>query len=230
MSTLFLFSHAGGNVWEYAKMLSGIEKEIRMIPVELPGDASRLMAEPYDDFGGYVKEAHDYIMKNAAAGDDIYLMGHSFGGYLMYELAKSLPVKVSGIVASGCHPYHIYRKPVKGDSTYCHIFGYSKDMPQELIELFEPVIADKIEIVAKHCKGYKNSVVPEVLHIPAEILYGQDDDRDCGSEEWYKYFDKDTCNIHIMNVGHFYWRDDESNIDKMSKIILNLKERTNGKG
>lgn len=226
MSVLFLFSHAGGNVWEYTKILAGASQHFRLVPVELPGDASKLMDDLYESLDEYVDYACEYIQNNVCEGEQIYIMGHSFGGFLIYEIARKISVPISGVVVSGCHPYHIYRKPEKNDSTYCSIFGYSRHLPQEIIDLFEPIVANKIEIVDKHCNKYKNTDINEPLDIFTEIIYGVDDDKECSSDEWYKYFNSNMCRITPMNGGHFYWRDDEENYNKLSEILIELKEKS----
>ena len=225
MYKLFLLAHAGGNVWEYKKMLDELSDEFDIFPITLPGDASRLMDDMYDTLAEFAEEAKDYIISQIGENEKVFLFGHSFGGYLLYEIAAMIEKNIAGVVASCCHPYRIYQKPDKGNGTYFEYFGYNDDTPKEIIELFEPVIAHKIHLIDEHSKSYKLPEPCRKLDIPCTVVYGEDDDKNCGSEKWYEQYEESLCRIVPLRGHHFYWMEYDENIHELCRLIIELKER-----
>ena len=226
MSSIFLLAHSAGSVWEYKKMFSELSNEFNIFPVELPGNVTRWGDKRYTELSGYVDEICSFINSNTDEKDDIYLFGHSFGGYLIYETAARFKDRIAGVTVSCCHPYHVYIKPIKqqGES-FCSMFGYSDNMSEELVNMFEPIIDDQINVTARHCQLYKNMKNISSLNVVSDVIYAEKDDPLCGSEEWYSYFKRQLCNIRCVSGGHFYWHDDPNNIKLLENVIREQKRR-----
>ncbi len=208
---VFLFAHAGGNVWDYKRLFAELESEAELIPVELPGDVCAISKPGYGTFEEYTRHSAELIRSEIGINEKMVLFGHSFGGYLVHEIAAELPENTAGIIASCCQPYHLYTMPDKGEGTYLSHFGYNDELPDKLVELFEPLIADKIGIVDNYCQSYKSGRERIRLCIPARIIYASEDDPLCGSNEWLDYYDEKYCTMTAAAGGHFYWRDKPEN-------------------
>lgn len=226
MNSIVLLAHSAGNVWEYKRMLSELSDEFELLPVELPGNVTRWGDERYTELSEYVDEICSFIDSNTDKNDKLYLFGHSFGGYLIYETAARFRDRIAGVTVSCCQPYHVYIKPVKGsEESFCSMFGYSNNMAKELIDMFEPIIEDQINVTDKHCERYKNIKMFTPLNVVSDVIYAENDDPLCGSEKWYDYFCRSLCNINRVNGGHFYWNDDPKNISFLENVIRRQKRR-----
>lgn len=224
---LFLLAHAGGNVWEYKTLFSELSNMAELIPVELPADAVSISRKGYSTFEEYVNEACRIIKSRSSDNGKALVFGHSFGGYLAHEVAVGLPELINGVVASCCCPYHIYKSPVPEGSSYLEFFGYSSNIPKEIAELFEPLVADKVKLVTEYCEKYKDGLHAEKLNIQSEIIYADGDEKACGSEEWFRYYNKDLCSISCMHGSHFYWHDDPENKKRLITTVKNMIRRIN---
>lgn len=101
---LFCFHHAGGTASIYRNWMKWSE-EIQVMPVELPGKATRI-GEPYaEDIEVVAKEISEEIAK-AAEEKQIWLYGHSMGAVLAFLVAYNLEresIKVQKLIVSGRH-------------------------------------------------------------------------------------------------------------------------------
>lgn len=101
---LFCFHHAGGTAAIYRDWIKWSD-EIQVIPVELPGKATR-MGEQYAENMDTVAESISKEIKKVSAGKQVWLYGHSMGSVLAFSVACYLEmqnVKVEKLIVSGRH-------------------------------------------------------------------------------------------------------------------------------
>jgi medium-chain acyl-[acyl-carrier-protein] hydrolase len=85
---LFCLPHAGGGASAYRPWCDVLAPDIEVVPVQPPGRETRFKERPYASFGPMLAELTPII---AARTDKPYaLFGHSMGGHLAFELARSL--------------------------------------------------------------------------------------------------------------------------------------------
>lgn len=93
MNVIFCIPYAGGAASAYGELKMMAEKRnLRLIPLELAGHASRLTEVPYKDFAEAVDDCYkmitDYLHRNYVESYAIF--GHSMGSWITYELVEKL--------------------------------------------------------------------------------------------------------------------------------------------
>lgn len=101
---LFCFHHAGGTASVYRDWMKWSEK-IQVIPVELPGKATRIGEDYAEDMEVVAREVSAEIAK-AAEGKQVWLYGHSMGAVLAFLTVYNLEIQninVEKLIVSGRH-------------------------------------------------------------------------------------------------------------------------------
>ena len=214
---VFLFAHSGGNVWEYSRLFENVENAI-CIPVELPGNVTRFKDDIPESFEQYIDIAYQEIVKKTEFGEGIVLFGHSFGGYLLYDLARRLQPQVKRVIISCSTPFHLFQLPL-GVKNYTECFDYPVKPSQKIIDIFNPIIYKKVCLIDAYKEQYKETDKRIVVDIPATLIYGDRDYMTLHIEQWEQYFSPEKCETISFEGGHFYWMESEENKKKICKIL-----------
>lgn len=102
---LFCFPYAGGGSWIFSRWPNFFEESCHVLPVVLPGREHRIQESPIENIAHIADKFCDDL--ESLLSDGPYgLFGHSFGGFLVFEIAKTvasrdLPPPLL-VVISGC--------------------------------------------------------------------------------------------------------------------------------
>jgi surfactin synthase thioesterase subunit len=214
---IFLLAHSGGNVWTYKRMFQSIEKH-SFIPIEVPGNVSRLGDELPNSLEEYIDYAYRVILDNSMSNEQIGLFGHSFGGYLLYELAQRLGSRVKRVIVSGSTPFHMFQMPPEA-SDYSSLYGYPVKNCEEIVKLFDPIIRHKIELIDRYKDKFVGQQIQQ-LSVPVVFVWATDDKMTSYIHEWEKYYDAETSRYIEVKGGHFYWMNDTES----REILMNVME------
>lgn len=213
---LFVLAHAAGNVWEYEKIFKNLRR-LEIIPVELPGNLSRFGEKLPDKFMDYVGEAYRIISDELKEDEVFSIWGHSFGGYVTYELAKKFTKNcLKQIFISGCVPPHVKMDSIDSNVNYMRYFGYSQIYNEELEKIFNPILRKLVDILWEYRQKY---VYSGKIDVKSTILVGQEDLYSERYLEWNRYIEKNCMDIYFFRGGHFYFKQNEENIQKVLELV-----------
>ncbi len=109
---LICFNYAGGGTWIFGRWQQAFPREIQVLPAMLPGRESRFSEKPYESLES-LSSVLAKLVAELTRDTPYAIFGHSFGGYLGYELIRLLvkegykpPVC---FFASGCRAPHLTR-------------------------------------------------------------------------------------------------------------------------
>lgn len=214
---VFLFAHSGGNVWEYSRMFKNVENA-QCIPVELPGNVTRFKDDIPETFEQYINIAYQEIVKKTEFGESIVLFGHSFGGYLLYELARRLQSQVKHVIISCSTPFHLFQFPA-GVTNYTECFDYPVKPSEKIVEIFNPIIYKKVCLIDAYKEQFMDHDKRIGVETPATFVYGDSDRMTLDMEQWKDYFTSEKCETVKFTGGHFYWMENEENKKKLCEIL-----------
>lgn len=101
---LFCFHHAGGTASIYRDWIKWSD-EIQVMPVELPGKATRMVEKYAENMAIVAADVSKEIAK-MATGKQVWLYGHSMGSVLAFSVTCNLEaqnIKVEKLIVSGRH-------------------------------------------------------------------------------------------------------------------------------
>ncbi|MDE6832656.1 MAG: hypothetical protein K2J39_00185 [Ruminococcus sp.] len=214
---VFLFAHSGGNVWTYSRLFSSVEGH-EFIPVELPGNVSRFRDKLPNNFEGYLETAYQIIMQKVDYDEEIALFGHSFGGYLLYDLSLMLVPRVKRVIISCSTPFHRYTLPPESID-YSSLYNFPVKPDKKIVEVFNPIIRHKIELIDAYKERFSCNSDIKLSDTKATLIYASDDIMTGYIYEWSKYFGEGNCEIIKFDGGHFYWMETEENKKKLCRLI-----------
>ncbi len=86
---LFCLPYAGGTVRTYREWINHAPAGIKVLPIQLPGREKRILETPFVRMGALVDTLIDLLAPEFAQGP-FALFGHSMGGKIAFELARTL--------------------------------------------------------------------------------------------------------------------------------------------
>ncbi len=231
---LFCFHHAGGAASFYRDWIRWSDK-IQVIPVELPGKATR-MGELYAENMLQTSEEIARQIVNESECADIWLYGHSMGAVLAFSVACVLEKKygkhinkliVSGRHAPQDHVEDIYHSTM-GDEALMTELRRLGGTPTELLEnpdiakfILPPIKADYKLNESYHYEGDK-------LHCSISA-YAGDQDLDAPvtlMKNWkkvtdgqFEIFEEKGSHFFPTELGQSYWKKIEDEILRMSERL-----------
>ncbi len=202
---LLILPHAGGHEFQYLELKNALKDEYKVQVLDLPsrGKNSR---QNYSDWSIFKEEIISFVEKYV--DNNTYLLGHSYGSLLAYEITKKIPIK--GLMVSAFYP------PLK---------AYQPSIPktthldeESFIEYLTKYGAiDKRLFEDKKTKdfflsGLRNdfnmleSYVPqeETVNVPLCCFLGEEDNIYELSEmrDWCKLTDSEFS-LHLIKGDHF---------------------------
>ncbi|EPR07697.1 thioesterase II family protein [Ruminiclostridium papyrosolvens] len=184
MTKLFCIPYSGASAMVYSKWTKLINKEIKVIPLELAGRGRRFGDKFYRDIDQAAEDLSNTII-NEAKDDDYAIFGHSMGARVTYEVYYRLkekgfkePVKIffSGSKAPQLPPDEIKRYQLP-DNQFKQVVlqygGNSEDVfkNKELCDLFIPILRADFRIYEE----YKFVPGREKIKTDVVVYYGRSD-------------------------------------------------------
>lgn len=228
---LVCFPFAGGGASAYNGWKKNLDDIVGVCPVQLPGREDRIMEHPYQDMEQLIEDVVAELGK--VEDEKIYLMGHSMGGKIAYEVAKKLEEKekpVEMLMVSGSRVPHIpesnpiYHLP---DSQFISELKRFEGMPEEIMEnkelmnFFLPMLRADFEMDETY---YTQDTVS--LKCPIVALGGSLD-AEANEEDisMWKDYTTGTFEYKIFEGGHFFIKQQEKEVmDFVREKIEGLDE------
>ncbi len=225
---LFCLPYSGASAQFYLQWTQFLEKNIELIPVELPGRGKRKKEALLTNFQLLVEDVFNNIQDNLE--NDYALLGHSMGSLIVFELTQRIisnnKRKPLHLFLSGCCPPHILANTWEkigsvSDNELAKQIYKLGGIPKEVYE--HERLLKKIINVIRHdylCIGsYNYRQTYKTLNCDLTVLGGTKDSEACYKNllQWKKYT-KGKFSINILNGNHFFIFD---NLDTITTIIKN---------
>ena len=215
---LFCIPFAGGSATIYCKWKKYLDKNIELIPVELPGRGGMFDKGCIEDFNELLKYVYNEIYYEINNFDGDYcILGHSMGALITYELEQAIEKtnikKPLELFISGRYTPDInknkdlclledkeFEKEILGmGATSEEVFNN-----KSLRDMFLPILRADFKVL--HSYEYEER---EKLNCNISILYGEED-KQISEDEILKWnrFTNCNCSFYRFKGGHFYINDD----------------------
>lgn len=212
---VYCFPHAGGNARSFLRWQDGLEDEAELVAVRTPGRGERAN-EPMPSFDQIIDGAAEAIAREAELSSrPVYLLGHSLGALMAFEVARRLRScsSLRHLVASGLMaPSHlpsprVLRLATLEGKEFVEALGFFGGMPPELIadEEVHDLVLPGLIVDFRLAASYRYMPAPP-LGIDITLINGRDDPHvgANGLAAW-----RDECRnqpaSHLMDGGHFYF-------------------------
>ncbi|AFM40107.1 putative hydrolase or acyltransferase of alpha/beta superfamily [Desulfosporosinus acidiphilus SJ4] len=178
-----IFIHgAGGSSQRWAKQLSGLQNQLTMIAVDLPGHGNS-GGNLLSDIPAMAEFLNQFV--RALAVEKFFLAGHSMGGAIAQEFTLRYPNKVEGLILIGTgarlkvgqtilDAFAIGQLPFKDVN---HLYGSSISEEQKTKELRElqKIPTKVLGADFQACSMFDRINDVEKIKVPALILVGEED-------------------------------------------------------
>ncbi|MED2896606.1 thioesterase II family protein [Brevibacillus porteri] len=208
--------HAGGSTALFAQWKHSIGDDIDVSSVQYPGRAGHPFRNDLPaTMTAWVGEIIEELL--TTLNSPFLLFGHSLGGVLAYELARSLTEKGKppiALIVSGAVPPHLLGARLKRVSTFPdeHLINHVSEYggtPEELlahpefIEYFLPLFRQDIGVLESYLFHER-----QPLAIPIFALAGKDDivAPQTDIEEWQMYTTT-SFTMDTIDGNHFFVED-----------------------
>ncbi|MDH6110339.1 surfactin synthase thioesterase subunit [Kitasatospora sp. MAP12-15] len=227
--TVFCFPHAGGNARTFLGWQQHLATEAQLVGVTMPGRGLR-HAEPAP---ASVAELADRAAEAIAAAVDhrpFYLLGHSFGAILAFEVARRLRdlPGLRRLIASGCSAPvllptdRVVRTARLTGQAFTEAVGFFGGLPPEVVadeelqDLLLPGLRADFRLVA----GYRYRPAAP-LPIEVALINGRDDPH-IGAAE-LRLWERECEGLpryHWADGGHFYFEPDPAPIVDLVRSLI----------
>ncbi|WP_449418332.1 alpha/beta fold hydrolase [Phormidium nigroviride] len=216
---LFCFPYAGGGASTYRSWESQLPPEIEVCPIQLPGRENRISEAPITEFTELVEALADVLKPMLDRPFAFY--GHSMGGLLAFEVAKSLRDRF------GLLPIHLFIGATIAPqlpnpfpaldltsrlklTTFLHSLGTSSKVLQntELMEALLPTM--KADFLALESYTYKDNAP---LDCPISAFAGSKD-RFVSEEDIAAWSIQTLSGFHLESVAgsHLFLESDREQV------------------
>jgi medium-chain acyl-[acyl-carrier-protein] hydrolase len=208
---LICLPYAGGGTGVFRTWPQGVDDNIELVSVVLPGRGSRISEPPYDAWNLLLSDTFTALSPYLSEPHAFY--GHSFGGRLAYELAQMARTEQRGLTRhlfiSGCRcPRSPQARPYLHQLSEGDFIAALRDtygVPRELVDdeimmkRLLPVLRSDIKLAEQW--GDWNT---EKLRVPITAIYGRDDliDNWISMRHWPSYSEV-GCELVEIPGGHF---------------------------
>lgn len=226
---LICLPYAGGNAATYTGWQTLLPDNVQLLAVQLPGRASRLAEQGYDDMGELI--AALYPLLRSYLDQPYILFGHSMGGRIGYELMRKarenndrLPMH---FICSGCPAPNTLRStpPVfsQSDEEFIAYLRSLNGTPEEVLQnselmsLLLPSLRADFQLVDNY---YVSEA--EQMDCPASLFTGSTDNH-VGLEDvknWKDFFVEKPEMLEFPG-GHLFIEENKAELLKVVKKIFN---------
>ncbi len=218
---LYCFCYAGGNAATFLPWQPSIHPNVEICAVQLPGRGTRFHEAPYTSIEELVERLAVLI---AEQGDRQFaFFGHSLGGLLAFEVARSLRNKAlaipSHLFISGCDAPR-YRSPSKqfhllDDKSLLQELRTLNGTPTEVLDNDElmALMLPTIRADFALAEGYRYHPQRLPLHIPMSVLAGKLDPVD-GPEQVTGWNDETAGPFEVrwFEGDHFFIQPEQASV------------------
>lgn len=230
VSRLYCFPHAGGSSISFMPWKKRIDRRIELYPVDIPVTLGPKESLPLSSISTVVEKLSDSLSNHD--GIQFSFFGHSLGGLIAFELARSLKkrglMQPSNIIISGCESP---RKHMSSGSV--HLLD-----DHDLIEFIKSFNGITDEII--NDKRIMHMLLPKIradfslaqsyLYMPSDkidsdlvILSGREDVR--SGDDFLLEWQLETsgkCDFNYFRGDHFFINENLSDIIKLiNKKLIN---------
>lgn len=214
---LFCFPYAGGSANLYGKWQGLLDPRISLRPVELAGRGRRSADPLYDDLAEAVEDVY-HLVKEEVVTQEYFLLGHSMGALIAYQLAQKIRREKlpppARLFLSGKGAVHVTNK----DNQLLHLLPDEEfeeeirrlgatpatlfDHP-ELMAFLLPLLRCDFKMAHTDLTGQEI----EPLRCPITVWLGKDDNISRQEGEAWGEHTTNTCDVRYFDGGHFFIND-----------------------
>lgn len=228
MKKLICFPCAGGNAQSFEKL--GQKISCAVISVEYSGHWSRYTEPQYDSIETCIESQLIELKKQICVDDEIFLLGHSMGAVVAFEVGKKLLAmgyQIKRLFLLACLPPDETKRSVfefQNDESIKKFLKKIRQISDKVlnsiffVENLLPPTKNDLNIFAAFIRNYSKS---EPIGCNIICLYGDQDSLVDTMEGWNKYTSismKEYC----LSGGHFFFCDEENE----KKIIELINKET----
>ncbi|HEV7369326.1 thioesterase II family protein [Arenibaculum sp.] len=237
---LFCFPHAGAGgatFFEWGRRLPG---HVQVVGVHLPGRGTRIHEAPFDSVAAIVSA----LSRAIGRWDDApsVFFGHSFGGVLAYELARSLAREAPGstpraLLMSSCPAPHVpprrsYLLHELPRGEFFQELGRMNGLSagairnDKLLDLIEPALRADIKARELWSLAARSAPPPDPLAIPIHPLCGDADPFVAPGDvaQWGAYT-TDLRPAVLFEGGHFHFA---AAPDRLLAVVADILDTHSG--
>jgi surfactin synthase thioesterase subunit len=225
---LFCFAHAGGDASVYHPWQASLAPEVQVCAIRLPGRGPRFCETPYTSLFDAVPAIAQQIAADRST--PFWLLGHSMGALLAYEVARHLTAQgmpqPTGLFVSGCEaPTRLRPKRLHyglDDDALIEALGRFNGVPPEILQqrelmtLMLPTVRADLTMVGT----YVHAAEPR-LRMRIEVLAGRADPLvDSGGLEDWAETTTGPCGVHWFDGDHFFINSEQEAVIRLVRRCL----------
>jgi medium-chain acyl-[acyl-carrier-protein] hydrolase len=219
---LFCFHYAGGSASAYRSWANRLPEWVELLPVQLPGREGRISETPINTVSELVNALRS-ALKPYLTPYPFALFGHSMGGLIAYELARSLELSGESqpsllMVSSYPAPQiHLDEYKIAGLPEESFLFELNRrfnTIPdsmrqnQELIDLLMPMLRADFSLTENYRYNPGKPLTCPVM------VYGGTDDPEIKESDLtpWELQTTGTFNLRLFRGDHFYFQKSSENL------------------
>lgn len=229
-SIIFFLPCAGGNSTNYIKWQKSMVG--RVYCLEYQGHWKRYSETQYVTFEEMIIDMMNQIAAHIKDKyDNIYIFGHSMGGWVAYEVAQRLlkqyGIRIKALFLSACVPSEVLRESniftMNTDKQIKNFLRKIRQVPDKVLysDFFDVYLLPAIKNDFRLVNDYlKRNTTKDLNDVPIYCLYGNADPLiNIDSLQMWDHYSKKQCTYLEFGGGHFYLYD--SHIAKEICAIIN---------
>ncbi|MCP3803127.1 alpha/beta fold hydrolase [Allokutzneria sp. A3M-2-11 16] len=203
---VFCVPHAGGSARTFLKWQRTFPPELRIVPLEIAGKGRRSL-EPRH---ATVREVADDLVQRIETPGRYAIFGHSMGGLIAYEMARSLAPEF--VVVAATRPPHLIPSDHRAslaslpDDELLDAMASAGTVPESvrnspMRDLFVPNLRADLALVAT----YRPAPAPAPLPVDLHVWHGTEDPTTPAPvmAEWRRYTARE-CRMRAFTGDHFF--------------------------
>lgn len=231
MKKIFSFPCAGGAASNYDKWKKSVAYS--WYSFEYKGHWTRCDEEQYVSYEEIIEDAISFVLENINKDDEIFLFGHSMGGWIAYSVAEVMEkkyfCKINAVFLSSCMTYSMANSvmPRSRKDIENFLFRVRKITNKVYTsDFFRENLWPSIENDFKMIEEAKNylPLIESKIQAPLFCIFGREDplliDGKTTMLDWIKYTEA-TVEIYEFEGEHFYLEEVDNRM-KMYELIRHI--------